>query len=164
MKITAEKDQQSQYIVRMEFEPAELEDAKGKAAKRLSSRLRIPGFRPGKAPRGLVERFVGQEALIEEATRDLMPKGYKEALARENIKPIADPEIKIDSLNPLTIIATIPVEPTVNLGSYQEIKMEMPTIVLDEEEVEKAVQQLVDQNSTWEEPEEDRAARDRDQI
>ncbi len=164
MKITAEKDEQSQYIVRIEIDPAELDAAKGKAAKRLSNRVNIRGFRPGKAPRALVERFVGQEALIEEATRDLMPKAYKEALDQENIKPIGDPDFKIDSLDPLVLVATIPVEPTVNLGSYQEIKFDMPVTEDNPEEVEKTIQQLLDQNSTWEEPEEERPAQDGDQV
>lgn len=164
MKITAEKDQQSQYIVRIEIDPSELEEAKGKAARRLSNRVRIPGFRPGKAPRALVERFVGQEAMVEEATRDLMPKAYKEALSQENIKPIADPDIKIDSMDPLTIVATIPVEPTVTLGNYKEIKFDAPVVETTEEEVEKTIEQLRDQNSTWEEPETERPAQDGDQV
>jgi len=164
LKITAEKDQQSQYIVRIEIDPAELDEAKGKAAKRLSNKVPIKGFRPGKAPRALVERFIGQEALVEEATRDLMPKAYKEVLSQENIKPIADPEFKIDSIDPFVIIATIPVEPTVTLGNYRELKFDMPVVEENEEEIEKTIQQLRDQNSTWEEPEEERPAQDGDQV
>jgi trigger factor len=164
LKITAEKDQQSQYVVRIEIEAAELDEAKGKAAKRLSSRVRIPGFRPGKAPRALVERFVGHDELAKEAANDLIPKAYKEALSQENIKPIGEPDVKIDSYDPLTIVATIPVEPTVTLGNYREIKFDMPVVEENEEEVEKTIQHLRDQNSTWEEPEEPRPAQENDQV
>lgn len=164
MKISAEKDQQSQYVIRIEIEPEELNGAKVKAAKRLSNRLRIPGFRPGKAPQALVERFVGQEALLEEATRDLMPKAFEEALKKEDIKPIGDPDVKIESNDPLTIVATVPVEPTVTLGDYSTIKLEAPQVEVNEQEVNEVLQQLIDQNSTWEEPAEERVAQDGDQI
>jgi trigger factor len=164
LKITTERDEQSQVIVRIEVESAELEAAKGKAAKRLANRVAIRGFRPGKAPRALVERYVGQEVMLQEATRDLMPKALEETLTKENIKPIAEPDVKIESQEPLTIIATIPVEPTVTLGDYKEIKFDAPQVDVTEEEVQKTIQQLVDQNSTWEEPEEARPVQEGDQV
>lgn len=164
MKITAEKDQQSQVILRIEIDPQELDDAKTKAARKLSNQLRIPGFRPGKAPRALVERFVGQEGLLEQATKDLIPKAYRDALAQQDIRPIGDPEFNIESNDPLTIVATIPVEPTVELGSYQDIRFEMPPTIISEEEVQKVVEQLRDQQSTWEEPDTERPAQEGDQV
>ncbi len=164
LKITAEKDQQSQYVIRIEIEPSELEAAKGKAAKRLSNNVRIPGFRPGKAPRAIVERFVGQAALVEEATRDLMPKAYEEALRDQQIKPIGEPDVKLESSDPLTIIATVPVEPTVTIGDYKSIKLEPTSVEVTEDEVNKVLEQLVEQNSTWEEPEQERAAQEGDQV
>jgi trigger factor len=164
LKITSEKDQQSQYIVRIEIDPAELEEAKGKAAKKLSNQLRIPGFRPGKAPRALVERFVGQEGLIDQATRDLLPKAYENALKQENIKPIADPQFNVESTDPLTLIVTIPVEPTVELGDYKGIKFDLDAPEVSAEEEEKVLQQLIDQQSTWEEPDTERPAQEGDQV
>ncbi len=164
MKITAEKDQQSQYVVRIEVDAAELEEAKGRAARKLSNQLRIPGFRPGKAPRALVERFVGQEALLEQASKDLLPKAYKNAIEQENITPIADPQFNIESLNPLTIVATIPVEPTVELGQYQEIRLDLEPVNITDEDVNKVLQNLVEQQSTWEEPETERSAQEGDQV
>jgi trigger factor len=164
LKISAEKDQQSQYIIRIEIEPEELETAKGKAAKRLAGRVRIPGFRPGKAPQAIVARFLGQEALVEEATRDLMPKAYEEALKNEDIRPIGEPDIKLESTDPLTIIATVPVEPTVLIGDYKSIKFDAPTVEVTDEDVNKVLEQLLEQNSTWEEPADERAAQDGDQV
>lgn len=164
MKITAEKDQQSQCIVRIEIEPAELEEAKGKAARKLSNRVRIPGFRPGKAPRALVERFVGQEMLLEEATRDLLPKAYESALKEADLKPIAQPDYRVESTDPLTIIATIPLEPTVELGEYKEIRFDLEEVDISEDEVEKVILNLLEQQAVWEEPEEARPAQDGDQV
>ena len=164
MKITSEKDQQSQYVVRIEIEPTEFEEAKGRAAKKLSNQLRIPGFRPGKAPRALVERFVGQEGLIEQATKDLLPKAYENALKQEDIRPIADPQFDIESTDPLTIRVIIPVEPTVELGQYQDIRFELKPTNVAEEEVDKVLEQLIEQQSTWEEPETERPAQEGDQV
>ncbi len=164
MKITAEKDDQSQYIVRVEIETAELNDAKGKAARKLSNKVRIPGFRPGKAPRALVERVVGPEAMMEEATKLLLPQAYKEALQDKDIRAIADPVPNIESLDPLTIVLTIPVEPSVEVGDYKSIRQDYTEVVIDETEVDKAVEQLRDQNSTWEEPDTERGAQDGDRV
>jgi trigger factor len=164
VKITTEKDDQSQYIVRIVIEAGELEAAKGKAAKKLSNQVRVPGFRPGKAPRALIERIVGPEALVEEATKILMPKAYKEALESNDIKPIGDPDISIESQDPLTIVATIPVEPTVELGDYASIRHDLPNLDVSEEEITKVLQDLREQNSTWEEPETERPAQEGDQI
>ncbi len=164
MKITAEKDQQSQYIVTIELDPSELDEAKGRAAKKLANQLRIPGFRPGKAPRALVERYVGQESLLEQATRDLLPKAYQNAIKQEDIKPIGDPQFDITSKDPFTIVATIPVEPTVELGQYKDLRFELPSVNIGDEEVEKVIQQLVDQQSTWEAPETARPAQEGDQV
>ncbi|NWJ44747.1 MAG: trigger factor [Chloroflexi bacterium] len=164
MKITAEKDEQSQYIVRIEIEPSELEDAKGRAAKNLSNRVRVPGFRPGKAPRALVERIVGPEAIAEEATRILFPKAYKEAIDTNQIKAIGDPEMEIESNDPLTIKATIPVEPTVILGDYKSIQKELVIPEVTEQEIEEVINNLRDQQSTWEEPETERPAQDGDRV
>lgn len=164
LKITAEKNQESQYVVTIEVEPAELESAKAKAVKRFSNSLRIPGFRPGKAPRVIVERMVGQEALIEEATKELLPKAYKEALENKDIKPIADPEVNIESFNPLTIIAKIPVEPTVILGDYRNLRYEKTVAEVTDEDVEKTIQRTVDQKTTWEDLEEERSAQIGDKV
>jgi trigger factor len=164
VKITAEKDEQSQFIVRIEIDPSEFEDAKGKAAKRLSNQVRIPGFRPGKAPRALVERIVGQEALVEEATKILMPKAYTEALEKHDIKPIGDPELEIESQEPLTIKAIIPVEPTVVLGDYASIRKDLIIPEVSEDEAQKVLDNLREQQSTWEEPETERPAQDGDRV
>jgi len=164
VKITAEKDEQSQYIVRVEIETAELNDAKGKAARKLSNKVRIPGFRPGKAPRALVERVVGPEAMMEEATKILLPQAYKEALQDKDIRAIGDPIPNIESLDPLTIVLTIPVEPSVEVGDYKSIRQDYTEVVVDEAEVDKAIEQLRDQNSTWEEPEGERPAQDGDRV
>jgi trigger factor len=164
LKITAEKDHQSQYILTIEIEPAELEEAKGKAAKKLANQVRIPGFRPGKAPRALVERFVGQEALFDQATRDLLPKAFENAVKQEDIKPIANPEFDIKSNDPLVVVATIPVEPTVTLGNYRDLHYDLPPVEVTDDDVDKVIEQLLDQHSTWEEPEEVRPAQDGDQV
>ncbi len=164
MKITSEKDQHSQYIVRIEIEPNEMEEAKGRAARKLSGQLRIPGFRPGKAPRALVERFVGQEGLVEQATKELLPKAYQNALKQVDIKPIGDPDINIESTDPLTIMVTIPVEPTVELGKYQDIRFELKPVSVSEEEVQKVLDQLIEQQSTWEEPDTERPSQEGDQV
>lgn len=165
MKITAEKNQESQYVVRIEIDPTELDQAKSRAVKRLANSVRIPGFRPGKAPRYIIERVVGQEALIEEATKDLLPKAYQSALdENKEIKPIADPEVNIESLDPLTIVAKIPVEPTVVLGDYRSLRQELVVAEVSDEDVEKQIQRLLESKTSWEDLTEERPSQIGDKI
>jgi trigger factor len=165
LKITAEKNQESQYVVRIEIDPTELDQAKSRAVKRLANSVRIPGFRPGKAPRYIIERVVGQEALIEEATKDLLPKAYQSALdENKEIKPIADPEVNIESLDPLTIVAKIPVEPTVVLGDYRSLRQELVVAEVSDEDVEKQIQRLLESKTSWEDLTEERPSQIGDKI
>jgi trigger factor len=165
LKITAEKNQESQYVVTIEIDPAELDQAKNRAVKRLANAVRVPGFRPGKAPRYIIERMVGQEALIEEATKDLLPKAYQSALdENKDIKPIADPEVNIEKLDPLTIVAKIPVEPTVTLGDYRSLRHELIVDEVTDEDVQKQIERLLDSKTTWDDLTEERPTQNGDKI
>ena len=164
MKISAEKDNQAQYIVTIEFDMAEMASARTKATKKLAGRYRIPGFRPGKAPAFLIEQYVGREAIAQEAAQDLFPNAYKQALDEHSISPIAEPELEIKTNDPLVIVATVPVEPTVKLGDYSNIYVPVEPEAVADTDVDKVIEDLREQQSTWEEPESERAAQEGDQV
>jgi trigger factor len=168
LKITSEKDQQSQLLVRIEVENAEREEAKNKAARKVANQVRVPGFRPGKAPRVLVERYVGEEYLLEQALRDLLPKAYENALkdaTENNLKPLpVNPNYNIESVDPLVITAVIALEPTVTLGDYKSLKFDMPTTEVTDEDVEEFLENLRQQRATFEDVTEERAATNGDQV
>ncbi len=133
MKVTLERLPESRVQLEIEVEPDRLERSLDAAYKRLVPTLRIPGFRPGKAPRRVVERMVGRERLLSEALDALVPAVYTEALESEEIDPVDQPELEILETEPVRFKATVPIRPTVTLGDYSTIRIAPePVAVTDE--------------------------------
>ena len=80
----------------------------------MAKEAKIPGFRPGKAPKHIIEKNFGKAAIFQKALDDLLPKIYSESLIKESIEPIGQPEINIKSTEPLVIEAKIPTKPIIN--------------------------------------------------
>ena len=133
MKVTLERLPESRVQLEIEVEPDRLERSLDAAYKRLLPTLRIPGFRPGKAPRRIVERMVGRDRLIHEALDSLVPAVYSEALESEEIDAVDQPELEILETEPVRFKATVPIRPTVTLGDYESIRIAPePVEVTDE--------------------------------
>src|SRR5215472_15033758 len=126
MKITTAPQPERQVLLEIEVEPERVEKSMDQAYRRLVGRYRIPGFRPGKAPRVMFERYVGREALLREALENLVPQIYDEAIKEESLEPIDQPQFHIETLEPLTIKATVPLRPSVDLGDWRGLRVERP--------------------------------------
>ena len=113
-----------------------------RAVKRLSEKVRIPGFRPGKAPRQIVEQTVGHGALLQEALDQLLPDVYQEALDSESIEPVDQPEIELTSTEPLVVQATVPVRPSIDLRDYRTLRVPRPEPRAAEPLIEETVEGL----------------------
>jgi trigger factor len=150
MKITNDKTENSQMFLTIEMEPEEVEESMQVAFKRLNKKTRIPGFRKGKAPRDIFERYLGKEYLMEEALNDLIPTAYAKAVEEQSIEAIAQPQIEIEQMEPLIMKATVPLKPTVELGDYKSLKVEQETVEVTSEKVDEVIEQLRHQNATWE--------------
>jgi trigger factor len=133
VKVTLERLPESRVQLDIEVDEDRLERSLDAAYKRLAGKTRIPGFRPGKAPRAVVERLVGREGLIREAIDKLVPDAYNEAIESEDVDAIGQPELEILELEPVRFKATVPVRPNVELGDYKSIRVESePVEVTDE--------------------------------
>ena len=150
MKITNDKTENSQMFLTIEMEPDEVEESIQVAFKRLNKKTRIPGFRKGKAPRNIFERYLGKEYLMEEALNDLIPAAYSKAVEEQSIEAIAQPQIEIEQMEPLIMKATVPLKPTIELGDYKTLKVEKETIEITKEKVDEVIEQLRHQHATWE--------------
>lgn len=142
MKITTEPQPERQVLLAIEVEPERVEKSMDQAYRRLVGRYRIPGFRPGKAPRVMFERYVGREALLREALENLVPQIYDEAIKEESLEPIDQPQFQIETLEPLTIKATVPLRPSVDLGDHRGLRVERPPVELEADAVDKAIEEL----------------------
>ena len=110
-----------------------------RAVKRVSNQVKIPGFRPGKAPRAVVERTVGRPVLLQEAIEELLPHVYNEAIESEDIDAIGQPEIDLKSTEPLIVQATVAVRPTIDLKQYRELRAPWEQPEATDEQVEAAI-------------------------
>jgi len=139
LAITAERLPRSLISLEIEVEADRVEASMDKAARRLSARVRIPGFRPGKAPRSILERHVGRGALLQEALEELIPSVYNEALESEKIDAIAQPEFDLKSTEPLVVSATVPVRPQIDLKEYTALRAPKQTVDLTDEQVQETL-------------------------
>lgn len=133
VKVTLERLPESRVQLEIEVEPDRLERSLDTAYRRLAPKLRVPGFRPGKAPRPVVERMLGREELIREALDSLLPAVYQEAVEGEEVDAIAPPEIEVLETEPVRFKATVPVRPTITLGDYGAIRLEPETVEVTDE-------------------------------
>ena len=137
-------------LLEIELEDARVKKSLDQAARRLSQRFRIPGFRQGKAPRRVVESALGPDAVFEEAADRLIPQALTEALEQEGLEPVAQPSVEITEREPVTFTATIPLPPVVELGDYQSISVAKPESEFSEEMVNERLLELRRQHAVLE--------------
>ena len=128
----------------LEIEPdeARVKRSLDQAARRLSQRYRIPGFRQGKAPRRVVEQTLGPEVVFEEAADRLIPQALAEAIEQEALEPVAQPSVEITDRERFTFTATVPLTPVVELGDYRGISVAKPESDFSDELVEEQILEL----------------------
>lgn len=151
MKIekTIEENHEAKLVV--EVEPEKMETYKRRAARRISERGKIPGFRPGKAPYDMVVRTFGEQAIIEQAMDNFVDAEYSNILKEADVEPGASGRLEsIDSLEPPKLTFRIPLAPVVDLGDYHSIRLPYEWTVPDEKAVEAAVEDLRQMYATTE--------------
>jgi trigger factor len=164
MTVTATPAPKSAVKLEIELPPERLNRAVNDAVRRLSRQTRVPGFRPGKAPRPVLERVLGAGAVLDEAVEHLVQDAYREALVEKEILPLARPDVDVvqaEEGKPVIFTATVPVRPDVQLGDYRNFNFKPEIDTIDDARVDKVVDELRDQNGTLS-PVENRGARNGD--
>src|SRR3954471_19296735 len=132
--------------------PAEaVKDAEDKAARRYASTVRLPGFRPGKAPATVVRKKFG-EAIRQEALESLVREAYQEFIEKESIKVAAQPhvhDLKFEEGKPLTFELHLEVRPTINLVRTHGFRIERPPVLITDDQVSQQLEQVRDEKATW---------------
>ncbi len=147
LSVVTERLPKSQVGMTIEV-PAETVNATyDRVLNRLASRAKIEGFRPGKAPRALVEARIGPAALREEVVETMVPEVVRQALDGESIDPIENPDVEILELErgrPARLKATVSVMPEVTLADIATLKVEPPdhTHEVTDEMVERRLEDL----------------------
>ena len=134
----------------IEVEAAKFEVGMQKSFAKNASKFNVPGFRKGKAPRNIVERYYGEQALYDDAINIVCSEAYDLAIDENNIHPVDRPEIdilQIGSNQNLIFTAKVTVKPEVELGAYMGIEAKKAEAVVTDEDVEKELQKIVEKNS-----------------
>lgn len=145
MKVEVKRESGSRAILEVELPVEAVSEGMDKALRKLNQRVEIPGFRRGKAPRAMLERYVGRETVLEEAMKELVPDAYARAVDQAGVTPITRPEIKVDQIEegkPLRFVATIDLLPDVRLGDYRGIRLPYDEPRVTDADVDAAIEDL----------------------
>jgi len=151
MEFTITPAEKSTVRLEVTLAVADVAAAIAQAVRHVAGHSRIPGFRPGKAPRSIVERFAGINRILDEATEILIERGYRDAIMKSDIVPLTSPKIDAKPIvegEPYTFTAVIPVPPEVKLGDYRGYTFEPTFEEPDEAKVEAVVNDLRDSYAT----------------
>jgi trigger factor len=151
MNVTATPAPKSSILLEVEVPPDRLDRAVREATGRLSRRTRVAGFRPGKAPRSILERVLGPGAVLDEAVEQLVQASYRDAIIEQGILPLTNADVEIVEAvegQPLRFKATVQVRPEVVLGDYQSFTFAPEIDTVDEAKIDQVVEELRDQNAT----------------
>jgi trigger factor len=156
MQSTVEPAEGNKVKLRVEVPGDVFEQEVDAAFKRMAREVRLPGFRPGKVPRKVLEARVGVEAARNDALQHALPEYYAAALAEHEVDAIAPPEIEItagEDEGDVTFDAVVEVRPEVKVGGYGSLRVVIDGPEPTEEEVDQRVEHLREQFSTLSEVE-----------
>jgi trigger factor len=146
MRATAAPEEGNKVRLTVEVDESEIDEALNGVLRRLSREVRVPGFRPGKVPRRVIEaRLGGAAALRDEALREALPEFYAKAVSDTEVDPIDQPEIDItagDESGPVSFDAIVEVRPTVSIPGYQGLVVTLPGLDVPEEEIAAQIDRL----------------------
>ena len=154
MPATAEKLEGSRVRLAVEVPPEDLQKEYGRAIQRVGRRVKIPGFRPGKAPRRLVENAAGVGTVMQDLLEAVVPRAYTSALDETGVTPIDQPELDVPELPsldaPFLFSAEVAIAPTVELGDVDDVSLEVSVDDVTEDEIEAEIEQLRTTQASWE--------------
>lgn len=125
---SCEKLDKSKVALTIEADAAAFEAAINKAYLQQRSKISVPGFRPGKAPRKMIESMYGAEVFYEEAVNILLPDAYEAAVKEQELKVVGYPEVELESCGKDGVVfkCTVAVYPEVTLGQYKGLEAPRP--------------------------------------
>jgi trigger factor len=145
MKANAERIEKNTVQLDIEVDVEQVSQALDQAYRKLVKKVNIPGFRKGKTPRPIFERFIGKEALYEEAMESLVPEAYFKAVEDTGIEPIEQPKMEIvqaEDGKPVLLKATVEVKPEVLLGQYKGLQLSKTVTEIQERDVDAELERL----------------------
>ncbi|PKB77932.1 MAG: trigger factor [SAR202 cluster bacterium Io17-Chloro-G9] len=150
MNVTRESSNSTEVTLNILMDTDDEEPFINRSYRRLVSRLQIPGFRPGKAPRAIVERHLGRAALIQEALDFMIPETLDQVLRDQDIQAFVEPELELLEVEPVSFKAVVPLEPDVNLGEFRMIRLDRDPVEVTSAGVDEVIERLRFESGPWE--------------
>lgn len=150
MKVTKEERPVREVLLSIELEPQDLEPYLDRAYKRVVQQTNVPGFRRGKAPRHIVEQFLGREYLLTEALDFVVPEATNKAVQEQELDVGGTPKVELAQRDPVVLKATVPLTPVVELGAYRQLRLDEEPVEVTEEQVDRLLEELRYNLTPWE--------------
>ena len=145
MKSTVEQLSPTRVRINVEVPFKELQPDFDKAYKELAKQIRLPGFRPGKAPAKLLEARVGREAILDQVVNEALPSRYGQAVTESDVRPLGQPDIEVTKKEygqELVFTAEVDVRPDIALPDLSALKITVDPIQVSDEDVDAELQSL----------------------
>jgi len=145
VKVDTERKPGSQVVLSVEVDADQVSRSIDQAYGRLAPRVRIAGFRPGKAPRPMIEREIGWPTLRQEALDLILPTAYNSALDEAGLDPIDVPRVEVQQFDrgqPMRFTATVSIKPEITLKEYKDIRVPRPRTEMGDKDVDDAIERL----------------------
>ncbi len=153
MKLLKSERIENHYSLEVEISVESVKTASDVAFKKLVKSSKIPGFRPGKAPRHVFEKFFGTEGITQEAVTTSVRVAYSDIIESLNLEVIDYPQnLRIGEFKenePIVFSCTVDVVPFVTLGDYTHVRVEKKTVFIEESDIEKKLEELQQQHAEF---------------
>ena len=150
MKITQDEVVDNQTTLHIELEDEDLDPYLDRGYQRIANQIAIPGFRKGKAPRRVVESMVGRESLLNEVLDSMVFESVGKAIEEQDLDSVGLPKIDDLDLDPVQFTAVVPLRPEIDLGAYEEIRVEYEEPEVTDEQIDERLQAIRESLGTWE--------------
>lgn len=145
-----ENQEKSTVALTVEVSAEEFEAATVKAYQKMRKKISVPGFRPGKAPRKIIEGMYGAEVFYEEAVNIAMPDAYEAAVTEKKLNVVGYPKVELEGEitgDGFTFKANVPVYPEVKLGEYKGLTAPKAAVKVTDADVDERLKELADRNT-----------------
>ena len=160
MKVTQEEVVDNQAVLNIELEEDDLDEYLERGYRRVVNRLRIPGFRKGKAPRRIVESLLGREGLLSEALDYMLPDATDRAVAAQELDITGVPSYDLTGFEPVSFTATVALRPEVDLGDYKALRLKSELKEVTSKDVDAEIERMRESMVIWEPVERESATGD----
>ncbi len=166
-KVQADEKEPNVWELIVEVAPEEVKRATERLFRQLSRNLRVPGFRPGHIPPGIIKRWVGEEQIRRQILEDLLPNALAKAMEQKALQPVVVPEwrdVEFAEDAPLRFVAEVITKPDVQLSDYKGLKLKRVKVAVTEEMLQQALEEVRQDLARYEPTDEPAQPQDRVRV